>query len=65
PGFTVGLDGPLNELKMRLLKDEVSVSVVTVTGSGGSGKSTLAKRFCWDDQVKGMILFMNFASLSI
>ncbi|PNY16705.1 putative disease resistance protein [Trifolium pratense] len=65
PGFTVGLDGPLNELKMRLLKDEVSVSVVTVTGSGGSGKSTLAKRFCWDEQVKGKfkenIFFITFA----
>jgi hypothetical protein len=65
PAFTVGLDCPLNELKKRLLKDEVSVSVVTVTGSGGSGKSTLAKRFCWDEQVKGMILFMIFVSLSI
>ncbi|XP_058766161.1 probable disease resistance protein At5g66900 [Vicia villosa] len=65
PGFIVGLDGPLNELKMRLLKDEVSVSVVTVTGSGGSGKSTLAKRFCWDEQVKGKfkenIFFITFA----
>ncbi|KAK2357234.1 putative disease resistance protein [Trifolium repens] len=65
PGFTVGLDGPLNELKMKLLKDEVSVSVVTVTGSGGSGKSTLAKRFCWDEQVKGKfnenIFFITFA----
>lgn len=65
PGFIVGLDGPLNELKMRLLKDEVSVSVVTVTGSGGSGKSTLAKRFCWDEEVKGKfkenIFFITFA----
>lgn len=63
PGFTVGLDGPLNELKKRLLNDEVSVSVVTVTGSGGSGKSTLAKRFCWDEQVKGMFMLVNFSSL--
>ncbi|CAK8562362.1 unnamed protein product [Lathyrus sativus] len=65
PGFTVGLDGPLNELKMRLLKDEVSVSVVMVTGSGGSGKSTLVKTFCWDEQVKGKfkdnIFFITFA----
>ncbi|CAI8609216.1 unnamed protein product [Vicia faba] len=65
PGFIVGLDGPLNELKMRLLKDDVSVSVVTVTGSGGSGKSTLVKRFCWDEQVKGKfkenIFFITFA----
>ncbi|KAJ1436511.1 Powdery mildew resistance protein, RPW8 domain [Sesbania bispinosa] len=65
PAFTVGLDVPLNELKERLLRDQVSVSVLTVTGSGGSGKSTLAKMFCKDDQVKGKfkdnIFFVTFA----
>ncbi|KAJ1394317.1 P-loop containing nucleoside triphosphate hydrolase [Sesbania bispinosa] len=47
PVFTVGLDVSLNELNERLLRDPVSVSVLTVTGSGGSRKSTLVK-CCFD-----------------
>ena len=62
PDFIVGSDDNFNKLKKIFFReDELSVSVVTVTGSGGSGKSTLAKRFCWDEKVKGtMILLLNF-----
>nr|XP_011464496.1 PREDICTED: probable disease resistance protein At5g66900 isoform X2 [Fragaria vesca subsp. vesca] len=48
--FTVGLDEPLKELKMKLLKD--GVSMLVVTAPGGCGKTTLATKFCQDGQVK-------------
>ncbi|WJX55443.1 hypothetical protein P8452_41211 [Trifolium repens] len=51
PGKCVGMDEPLNRLKIELIKDGVSVHVLT--GIGGSGKSTLAKKLCWDSQIKG------------
>ncbi|XP_027347379.1 probable disease resistance protein At5g66900 [Abrus precatorius] len=64
PLFTVGLDDPLMDLKFKLLREQVSVSVLTVTGPGGSGKSTLAKMFCSDQKVKGKfkenIFFITF-----
>ncbi|CAJ1929771.1 unnamed protein product [Sphenostylis stenocarpa] len=41
---------PLSKLKMDLLKD--GVSVLVLTGLGGSGKSTLAKKICWDPEVE-------------
>ncbi|KAE9613019.1 hypothetical protein Lal_00027587 [Lupinus albus] len=47
----MGMDEPLNKLKGELLKDGVSVNVLT--GLAGSGKSTLAKKLCWDPQIKG------------
>ncbi|XP_061341157.1 probable disease resistance protein At5g66900 [Gastrolobium bilobum] len=47
----IGMDEPLNKLKIELLKD--GVSVLLLTGLGGSGKSTLAKKLCWDPQIKG------------
>ncbi|KHN42056.1 Putative disease resistance protein [Glycine soja] len=47
----VGMDVPLSKLRIDLLKD--GVSVLVLTGLGGSGKSTLAKKICWDPQVKG------------
>ncbi|KAK7275761.1 hypothetical protein RIF29_16883 [Crotalaria pallida] len=47
----MGMSEPLNKLKGELLKDGVSVNVLT--GLGGSGKSTLAKKLCWDPQIKG------------
>jgi len=54
PVFTVGLDVHLRELKFKLLKNHHVGSVLTVTGTGGLGKSTLAKKFCTDEEVKGM-----------
>lgn len=47
----MGMDAPLSKLRIDLLKD--GVSVLVLTGLGGSGKSTLAKKICWDPQVKG------------
>ncbi|XP_057416188.1 probable disease resistance protein At5g66900 [Lotus japonicus] len=65
PEFTVGFEGPLKDLKHKLLREEVNVSVLPVTGSRGLGKTTLAKMFCWDEQVKGKfkenIFFVTFA----
>ncbi|XP_045814938.1 probable disease resistance protein At5g66900 [Trifolium pratense] len=46
-----GMVEPLNKLKIELIKD--GVSVLVLTGLGGSGKSTLAKKLCWDPQIKG------------
>ncbi|CAJ2646253.1 unnamed protein product [Trifolium pratense] len=46
-----GMDESLNKLKIEMMKDGVSVHVLT--GLGGSGKSTLAKKLCWDPQIKG------------
>ncbi|XP_068343215.1 probable disease resistance protein At5g66900 isoform X1 [Pyrus communis] len=51
PPLVVGLDGPLRELKMKLLKDK-NVSMVVLTAPGGCGKTTLASKFCQDKDVK-------------
>ncbi|XP_020234476.1 probable disease resistance protein At5g66900 isoform X2 [Cajanus cajan] len=63
PEFTFGLDGPLSKLKMEVLKE--GVSIIVLTGFGGSGKTTLATKLCWDEQVKGKfkenILFVTFS----
>nr|XP_028949248.1 probable disease resistance protein At5g66900 [Malus domestica] len=62
PSVTVGLDLPLKELKMKLLKDE-KVSMLVLTAAGGCGKTTLAKMFCQDQDVKDTfknnIFFLN------
>ncbi|XP_028947579.2 probable disease resistance protein At5g66900 [Malus sylvestris] len=62
PSVTVGLDLPLRELKMKLLKDE-KVSMLVLTAAGGCGKTTLAKKFCQDQEVKDTfknnIFFVN------
>ncbi|KAB2617911.1 disease resistance protein [Pyrus ussuriensis x Pyrus communis] len=62
PSVTVGLDVPLKELKMKLLKDE-KVSMLVLTAAGGCGKTTLAKKFCQDQEVKDTfknnIFFVN------
>ncbi|XP_054823426.1 probable disease resistance protein At5g66900 isoform X2 [Prosopis cineraria] len=63
PAFTVGLDVHVGELKLRLLRDDVSVMVIT--GLAGSGKTALAKKFCWDVDVRGKfkdnIFFVKFS----
>uniref|UniRef100_A0A5B7C9B9 RPW8 domain-containing protein n=1 Tax=Davidia involucrata TaxID=16924 RepID=A0A5B7C9B9_DAVIN len=48
----VGLDVPLKELKLQLLKD--GVSVVVLSAPGGCGKTTLAKLLCHDNEIKGI-----------
>ncbi|XP_004288077.1 PREDICTED: probable disease resistance protein At5g66900 [Fragaria vesca subsp. vesca] len=52
PRVTVGLDVPLMELKMKLLKDD-EVTMLVLTAPGGSGKTTLATKFCQDKDVQG------------
>ena len=51
PTFSVGLDEPLRKLKAQVLRD--GVSILVLTGLGGSGKTTLATKLCCDEQVKG------------
>lgn len=62
PRVTVGLDVPLMELKMKLLKDD-EVTMLVLTAPGGSGKTTLATKFCQDKDVQGMISFSFFFSV--
>ncbi|KAG2724548.1 hypothetical protein I3760_01G023000 [Carya illinoinensis] len=50
--FVIGLDVPLEELKMQLLK--VEVSMLVLTAPGGCGKTTLVKMLGHDDQIKGI-----------
>jgi hypothetical protein len=51
PGQFVGMEEPLNNLKIEMMKDGVSVHVLT--GMGGLGKTHLAMKLCWDSQIKG------------
>lgn len=53
PQFTVGLDTHLKELKMKLLKD--GVSMLVLTAPGGCGKTTLANMLYHDQDVKGNV----------
>lgn len=55
PEFIVGLETPLKELKIRLIKN--GSPLIVVTGPGGCGKTLLAHRFCRDKHVKGTYLF--------
>ncbi|OMO56744.1 Disease resistance protein [Corchorus capsularis] len=49
-GEVLGFDVHLRELKPRLLKD--GVSVIVVSAPGGSGKTTLVQELCQDKVVK-------------
>ncbi|XP_059456167.1 probable disease resistance protein At5g66900 [Corylus avellana] len=63
PDFIVGLDVPLEELKMRLRKEEESMLVLTAPG--GCGKTTLVTMLCRDQEIKGKyegnIFFFTFS----
>ncbi|KAH1118971.1 hypothetical protein AAZX31_17G171900 [Glycine max] len=63
PEFSVGLDVPLSQLKIELLKE--GVSIIVLSGFGGLGKTTLATKLCWDEQVMGKfrknIFFVTFS----
>ncbi|KAB1201833.1 hypothetical protein CJ030_MR8G004369 [Morella rubra] len=50
PEFSVGLDVHLKELKMQLLKEEVSL--LLLTAPGGCGKTTLVKLLGHDEEIK-------------
>lgn len=60
PSFIVGFDLHLDALKTKLLKD--GVSMVLLTGHPGSGKTTLAKSFCQVKEVKGNISYLFLLS---
>lgn len=55
PERVVGLDLPLEELKVMLLKDnDVLPTVVVLSALPGCGKTTLANMVCLDSTIKGM-----------
>ena len=54
PDFTVGFDMPMKELKMLLLKEEVTL--LLLTAPGGCGKTTLVQMLCQDEIIKGTSL---------
>lgn len=54
--FTVGLEVPLEDLKMELRKDDRPVLVLTAPA--GYGKTTLAQKLCRDPEIQGTILIM-------
>lgn len=60
PPLTVGLEGPLKELKLMLLKD--GVSMLVLTAPGGCGKTTLATKFCQDAEVRGIVHDINISN---
>ncbi|KAL0014236.1 hypothetical protein SO802_001305 [Lithocarpus litseifolius] len=59
--YIVGFDLHLKELKRELLKEEVTVLIVTALG--GCGKTTLVKMLGWDEEIIGIymgnIFFVN------
>ena len=54
PDFTVGFDMPMKELKTLLLKEEVTL--LLLTAPGGCGKTTMVQMLCQDEKIKGTSL---------
>nr|AKE49469.1 NBS-LRR disease resistance protein NBS54 [Dimocarpus longan]AKE49470.1 NBS-LRR disease resistance protein NBS55 [Dimocarpus longan] len=63
PESTPGLDAPLKELRMELLKDD-RVQVIVVSAPPGAGKTTLAKKICADSKVKEKFEDIFFVTVS-
>lgn len=60
PELVLGLDLPLEELKVMLLKDnDVLPTVVVLSAPPGCGKTTLANMVCVDPTIKGMLFLIN------
>lgn len=64
PDFTVGLDLPLKELKMKLLKGKEQQRLL-LTAPGGCGKTTLVKVLCQDEEIKGIFDLSLFVCISL
>ncbi|KAL6136357.1 hypothetical protein ACLB2K_061652 [Fragaria x ananassa] len=62
PELIVGLEVPLEELKVKILKDEGSMLILTAPA--GCGKTTLATKLCQDQDIKDKfqenIFFVTF-----
>ncbi|KAJ8770748.1 hypothetical protein K2173_021395 [Erythroxylum novogranatense] len=62
-GEPVGLEAPLNDLKRKLLEDEVPL--IVLSAPGGCGKTTMALAICQDedilDKFQENIFFINFS----
>ncbi|KAL6139648.1 hypothetical protein ACLB2K_057950 [Fragaria x ananassa] len=62
PELIIGLEVPLEELKVKILKDEGSMRILTAPA--GCGKTTLATKFCQDQDIKDKfqenIFFVTF-----
>lgn len=52
PKIVVGLDGAVQYLKDELIKD--GVSIIVISAPEGYGKTTLAIKFCRDEEVEGV-----------
>ena len=62
PQFVIGLDKPLGELKMKLLREDGSVLVLNA--HPGCGKTTLAQKLCNDSEIQGTIPLISVYSFN-
>ena len=58
PDLIVGLEEPLKELKRMVLRNDVSV--VVLSAPGGCGKTTLSKMLCKDKEIQGINGFISY-----
>lgn len=62
PQFVIGLDKPLGELKMKILREDGSVLVLNA--HPGCGKTTLAQKLCNDSEIQGTIPLISVYSFN-